>query len=118
MSPPPKRTRSRNGEKVHRSRKKPVINSSERASSGEHDLSNEKLRARIDELSKTRDELEYNRNRYLNFFQYAPFAYAILDHDGLIRDFNLQAHTMLGPIQRGSLTGVPLAFCGSSTATS
>lgn len=62
------------------------------------------LEVQNEELQEARDELEAERNRYLDLFESAPVGYAVLDEKGTIRDANLVMAEMLG-IDRRLLTG-------------
>jgi len=47
------------------------------------------LEIQNEELMRTREEVETERNRYLELFESAPMGYFILDQNGTVRDVNL-----------------------------
>jgi len=54
------------------------------------------------ELRITQEELEVSRNKYVNLFDFSPIPYFTLDPDGVIKEVNICASTMLG-IDRNKL---------------
>jgi PAS domain-containing protein len=69
---------------------------------------NEELRARSDELAIVRHQLELERQRYQDLFDFAPDGYIVTDAAGTIREINCAAARMLGVDSR-HLVGKPLA---------
>jgi PAS domain S-box-containing protein len=60
------------------------------------------------ELRTRADELASERQRYTEFFEYAPDAYLVTDQHGSVREANRAAAELLG-IPARTLTGKPLA---------
>lgn len=65
------------------------------------------------ELRLTEEELEASRNKYINLFDFSPIPYFTLDPDGVIKEINLSAGTMLGSyrsklVGRNLQTHIPL----------
>jgi PAS domain S-box-containing protein len=60
------------------------------------------------QLSDTQHELEESRARYADLFDLAPVAYCIFDRNGVIKDMNIAAATLLRT-NRAALIGVPFA---------
>jgi PAS domain S-box-containing protein len=54
------------------------------------------------ELRIAQEELEVSRNKYVNLFDFSPIPYFTLDQDGVIKEVNICASTMLG-IDRNKL---------------
>src|SRR5262245_51517105 len=59
-------------------------------------VSNEELRVQQDELAGSRDQLEAERRRYQALFDFAPDAYIVTNEDGVIREANRAAGSLLG----------------------
>lgn len=55
-----------------------------------------------DELRRVQQELENSRSRLAELFDFAPVAYVTLDSEGIIREANLAAASLLG-VNRGQL---------------
>ncbi len=53
------------------------------------------LEIQNEELQRTHNELETERNRYLELFESAPMGYFILDEKGIVRDVNMTGARML-----------------------
>ncbi len=68
----------------------------------------EQLRAENDHLLDAQRLLEENRDQYSDLFDLAPIAWLTLDEQGIIKNLNLAAMTLLG-FGRGYLIGTPLA---------
>ena len=66
------------------------------------------IEALWEELRARSDELAIERQRYTEFFDYAPEAYIITDCHGVMREVNRAAVELLGVAAR-SLCGKPLA---------
>ncbi len=60
------------------------------------------------ELRQTREELELSRNKYTEFYDFAPVGYFIFDTAGLIQEVNLAGAKLLGT-ERRMLTDKPFA---------
>ena len=58
------------------------------------------------QLAETQHELEESRARYADLFDLAPVAYCLFDRNGIVRDLNVAAATLLRT-NRASLVGVP-----------
>jgi len=54
------------------------------------------LETKIEELRKSREELETSRNKLALLYDFAPVGYFTLDHDGVIQTVNLTGIRMLG----------------------
>ncbi len=54
------------------------------------------LEIQNDELLQSRDLLEESRDRYVDFYDFAPVAYLTLSHKALITEINLTGAAMLG----------------------
>jgi len=67
----------------------------------------EELRQQNDELLATRQELEAQRERYAALFWLAPQGYLVTDAEGIIKEANRQAATLLN-LAQGLLVGKPL----------
>ncbi len=57
-----------------------------------------------EELRIAQEELEVSRNKYVNLFDFSPVPYFTLDIEGVIKEVNLVASTMIG-IDRNRLIG-------------
>ncbi len=62
------------------------------------------LEMQIEELRRAHNAMEEARDRYVDFFDFAPVGYASIGREGLISEINLAAATMLGA-DRGELVG-------------
>ncbi|MEO8102714.1 MAG: PAS domain-containing protein [Betaproteobacteria bacterium] len=62
------------------------------------------LEMQIEELRSAHIAMEEARDRYVDFFDFAPIGYASIGREGLISEINLAAATMLGA-DRGELVG-------------
>ena len=58
------------------------------------------------QLAETQHELEESRSRYADLFDLAPVAYCLFDRNGVVRDVNVAAATLLRT-NRASLIGLP-----------
>jgi PAS domain S-box-containing protein len=77
---------------------------------GELEAGLQEIEALWEELRQRADELASERQRYTEFFEYAPDAYLVTDAQGMVRDANRAAAELLGmPAQ--ALIGKPLASC-------
>jgi PAS domain S-box-containing protein len=56
------------------------------------------------ELRMAQEELEISRNKYVNLFDFSPIPYFTLDPDGIVKELNISASTMIG-IDRNKLIG-------------
>jgi len=54
------------------------------------------LETKIEELRRSREELEASRNKYALLYDFAPVGYFTFDHDGVIRSVNLTGVRLLG----------------------
>lgn len=70
-------------------------------------VAQEEMRAQNEELVSARNAIELERNRYQRLFDFAPDAYLVTDHYGIIRESNRAAETILG-VPAGKLSGSPL----------
>ena len=61
------------------------------------------LEMQNDELRRTQHELEVSRSRYFDLYDLAPVGYLTLSLEGLIKEANLGAATMLGMARRDLL---------------
>jgi PAS domain S-box-containing protein len=61
------------------------------------------LEQQNEELRRTHAELEKSRDRYVDFYDFAPFAYLTLNQEGQIAEINLAAAALLG-LERSKLT--------------
>ena len=68
----------------------------------------EELRHQNDELAAARQAVEAERQRYQDLFEFAPDGYLVTDHDGVIREANRAAASLLG-VQPEFLVGKPLS---------
>jgi PAS domain S-box-containing protein len=62
------------------------------------------LELQNEELFRTQRELETSRTRYRDLFEGAPVCYLILERDGLVREANSAAETLLA-LPRGRIVG-------------
>jgi PAS domain S-box-containing protein len=77
-------------------------------------VAEEELREQNEELLVARIELEQQRQRYHDLFQFAPDAYLVTDSHGAVLEANDAAATLLG-IDPQFLTGKPLvSFIGTA----
>jgi PAS domain S-box-containing protein len=67
----------------------------------------EELLAQNDALFRAQAELEEARDRFIELYDFAPTAYVALDDNGVIRQCNLTAATLLGR-NKSTLEGTPL----------
>ncbi|HEV8341568.1 MAG TPA: ATP-binding protein [Candidatus Binatia bacterium] len=67
----------------------------------------EELRASVDQVTTSRQEVEAQRQRYLELFEFAPAGYLITDPSGNIREANKVAATMLN-CRQDYLVGKPM----------
>jgi len=77
---------------------------------GELEAGLQEIEALWEELRQRADELTAERQRYSEFFEYAPDAYLVTDSHGTVRDANRAAAELLGVPAR-TLAGKPLATC-------
>lgn len=75
----------------------------------ELNVANVELRQQDEELISTRLQVEMERQRYRDLFDSAPDGYIVTDTDGVIREANRPAASMLGK-PADFLTGKPLAI--------
>ena len=68
----------------------------------------EELQQKNDELTTAQQQSITERQRYQAFFDFAPDAYLITDHSGIIRQANLAAATQLA-VPASRLSGKPLS---------
>jgi len=54
------------------------------------------LEAKIEELRRSREELEASRNKFALLYDFAPVGYFTFDRDGVIRSVNLTGGRLLG----------------------
>ncbi|MBI2918368.1 MAG: PAS domain S-box protein [Chloroflexi bacterium] len=71
-------------------------------------VAQEELRAQNDELAALTQAVETQRRRYQELFAFAPDGYLVTDANGLIREANRAASTLLG-LPESLLMGAPLA---------
>jgi len=76
-------------------------------SKGELEAGLQEIETLWTELRTRADELASERQRYTEFFEYAPDAYLVTDEHGSVREANRAAAELLG-IPARSLTGKPL----------
>lgn len=62
------------------------------------------LEMQVEELRRAHNAMEEARDRYVDFFDFAPVGYASIGREGVISEINLAAATMLGA-DRGELVG-------------
>ncbi|MDO8989738.1 MAG: hypothetical protein Q7U91_08895 [Sideroxyarcus sp.] len=60
------------------------------------------LEMQNEHLRQSYQELEESRDRYVNFFDFAPVGYLTLNSDGMIDEINLTAASLLG-VERSKL---------------
>jgi len=60
------------------------------------------LEMQVEELRRTHGALEEARDRYLEYYEFAPIGYLTVDRDGLIAEINLTGAALLG-VERGAL---------------
>src|SRR5215470_9227261 len=72
-------------------------------------VAEEELRQQNDELIISRQEVESERQRYRDLFEFAPDGYIVTDTAGMIQEANRAAGTLLGVLQR-ALVGKPLVI--------
>ncbi len=53
-------------------------------------------------LRQSQIELEESRDRYVDFYDFAPVGYVTLNHDGIINEINLTGAALLG-VERNNL---------------
>ena len=66
------------------------------------------LEIQNEELCRAQQDLEATRAKYFDLYDLAPVGYVTLDVNGLIREANLRASTLLGT-PRNALVGKPLS---------
>ncbi|HLL48835.1 MAG TPA: PAS domain S-box protein [Longimicrobiaceae bacterium] len=71
-------------------------------------VSEEELRQQNETLAESREQLEAQRERYRDLFHFAPDAYLVTDADGVVREANRAAASLLG-VGESALAGKPLA---------
>ena len=59
------------------------------------------LETKIEELRRSREELEASRNKYALLYDFAPVGYFTFDRDGAIQSVNLFGERLLGIIRSG-----------------
>ncbi len=76
------------------------------------------LRQQNEELIASRDQIDRERTKYYELFDFAPDAYLVTDEQGTIREANTAASQLLG-VPRKLLLGKPLPifFDGDARAT-
>jgi PAS domain S-box-containing protein len=60
------------------------------------------LEAKVEELRRSREELEASRNKYALLYDFAPVGYFTFDREGIIQSVNMTGVRLLG-IERSSL---------------
>jgi len=70
-------------------------------------VAEEELRAQNEELALARAQVEAERQRYHDLFEFAPDGYLVTDNTGIIRETNRAAATLLN-VSRQHLLGKPL----------
>src|SRR5215216_2598282 len=78
-----------------------------RTSLEELQVAEEELRVQNEALVQTRNEIEIERQRYQNLFDFAPDGYIVTSKDGIIQEANLAAANMFS-LARNFLIGKPL----------
>jgi PAS domain S-box-containing protein len=71
-------------------------------------VSEEELRQQNETLAESREALEAERARYRDLFHFAPDAYLLTDAEGVVREANRAAASLLG-VGEQALAGKPLA---------
>lgn len=71
-------------------------------------VSEEELRQQNETIAESREALEAERQRYRDLFHFAPDAYLVTDGEGVIREANRAAASLLG-VGEQTLAGKPLA---------
>lgn len=59
------------------------------------------LESKIEELRRSREELEASRNKYALLYDFAPVGYFTFEREGIIRSVNLFGERLLGIISSG-----------------
>ena len=72
------------------------------------EVSEEELRVNYENLLATRQQLEEERQNYVDLFENAPVAYLVTDLKGIIREANQAAYTLLN-VRPGFLMKRPLS---------
>jgi PAS domain S-box-containing protein len=67
------------------------------------------LEMQNEELRRTHSEVEIERERYADLYEFAPLGYLTLDWNGTIRQVNLNGTRLLGP-ERSRLVGTRLGW--------
>src|SRR5579871_4496965 len=67
-----------------------------RAQRQELENQQEKIRVQNSRLREMQLSLELSRDRYAELYDFAPLAYATLDHGGVIKEINLTGAALLG----------------------
>jgi signal transduction histidine kinase len=68
----------------------------------------EELSRKNEELLITRQQVEWERQRYQDLFEFAPHGYVITDQRGVIRELNCAALTLFNVPAQNYLVGKPL----------
>ena len=71
-------------------------------------VSEEELRQQNEMIAESREALEAERQRYRDLFHFAPDAYLVTDGEGVVREANRAAASLLGMGEQ-ALAGTPLA---------
>src|SRR5215813_13166362 len=66
------------------------------------------LEMQNDQLKVAQEDLERQRERYITLYDFAPVGYLSITREGLIRESNLTAVSLLG-VERSRLNGLPLS---------
>jgi PAS domain S-box-containing protein len=69
----------------------------------------QELRQQNEDLAASRDEIDRERQKYYELFDFAPDAYVVTDAKGKVREANFAASQLLGA-PRQSLIGKPLSM--------
>lgn len=72
-------------------------------------VATEELQQQNDELRATRQDLDWERQRYQGLFDFAPDAYLVTDGKGIIQAANCAAQTLFN-VRRDWLVGKPLSI--------
>src|SRR4029078_201883 len=74
-----------------------------------HEISTyqEELLAQNEALSHAQTTLEEVRDRFIELYDFSPTGYFTLDHNGVVRECNLAASSLLGK-PRDAIQGLPL----------